>query len=90
MARCSFDIHMQDIMGTLVVGASLIMLHPGGNMDFEYLAAVIKNKNITLMHAVPSLMSSFSNFLEECNCSSLVDTLRTLICGGQLAYAIKF
>ncbi|CAF4666490.1 unnamed protein product [Rotaria socialis] len=83
MARCSFDIHMQDIMGTLVVGASLVMLRPRGNMDFEYLAAVIKNKKITLMHAVPSLLSSFSNFLEERNCRSVMDTVHTLCSSGE-------
>ena len=37
MARCSFDIHVQEILGTLMIGATLVMLHPRGNIDFEYL-----------------------------------------------------
>ena len=28
MARCSFDIHVQEILGTLMIGATLVMLHP--------------------------------------------------------------
>ncbi|CAF4311925.1 unnamed protein product, partial [Adineta steineri] len=34
MTRCSFDIHVQEILGTLLVGGTLIMLHPGGTIDF--------------------------------------------------------
>ena len=30
MARCSFDVHVQDILGTLMIGATLIMLRPEG------------------------------------------------------------
>ena len=38
MARCSFDTHVQDILGTLMIGATLIMLHPEGTIDFDYLS----------------------------------------------------
>ncbi|CAF3842764.1 unnamed protein product, partial [Adineta steineri] len=38
MTRCSFDIHVQEILGTLLVGGTLIMLHPGGTIDFDYLS----------------------------------------------------
>ncbi|CAF4473575.1 unnamed protein product, partial [Adineta steineri] len=38
MTRCSFDIHVQEILGTLMNGATLVMLHPRGTLDFEYLA----------------------------------------------------
>ncbi|CAF3939902.1 unnamed protein product, partial [Adineta steineri] len=40
MTRCSFDIHVQEILGTLLVGGALIMLHPGGTTDFDYLSEV--------------------------------------------------
>ncbi|CAF1360905.1 unnamed protein product [Adineta steineri] len=38
MTRCSFDIHVQEILGTLLVGGTLIMLHPGGTINFDYLS----------------------------------------------------
>ena len=47
MSRCSFDIHIQDIMGTLLAGATVVMLHPRGNMDFEYLVKTMKSKQIS-------------------------------------------
>ncbi|CAF4429232.1 unnamed protein product, partial [Adineta steineri] len=50
MTRCSFDIHVQEILGTLLVGGTLIMLHPGGTIDFYYLSEVLQNKQITNLH----------------------------------------
>jgi non-ribosomal peptide synthetase component F len=83
MARCSFDIHMQDIVGTLTVGATLVMLRPKGNMDYEYLAGVLREKQITHMHAVPTLLSSFFHFLEENNHFSAKLSLRSLCSSGK-------
>ena len=34
MASCSFDVHVQDILGTLMVGGTLIMLHPRWKYGF--------------------------------------------------------
>ncbi|CAF4192582.1 unnamed protein product, partial [Adineta steineri] len=33
MASCSFDNHFQETLGTLMIGAGLVMLHPHGNKD---------------------------------------------------------
>ena len=50
MARCTFDIHVQEILGTLMIGATLVMLRPRGNIDFDYLYAVLEQKQISYMH----------------------------------------
>ncbi|CAF4262243.1 unnamed protein product, partial [Adineta steineri] len=44
MTRSSFDIHVQEILGILLVGGSLIMLHPGGTIDFDYLSTVSQSE----------------------------------------------
>ena len=67
MARCSFDIHVQEILGTLISGASLIMLRPRGTIDFEYFSQVLTKNQITYMHTVPSFLQSFFTFIEQCN-----------------------
>ncbi len=41
MGRCSFDIHVQEILGTLMVGGTVVMLHPRGNIDFDYLSVTL-------------------------------------------------
>jgi non-ribosomal peptide synthetase component F len=82
MAHCSFDNHLLSLVGTLVSGATLVMLRPEGNMDFEYLAEVLSQKQITVMHAVPSLLNALFNFLKQNNRTSAVKWLRSLCSGG--------
>ena len=86
MARCSFDIHVQEILGTLMGGASLVMLHPRGTIDFEYLSKVLYKKQITYMHTVPSLFHSFFTFIEESNNQYALKYLRSLCSIGKLQF----
>ena len=83
MAECSFDNHLLSLVGTLIVGATLVMLQPQGNMRLEYLAAVLREKQITCMHAVPTLLNSLFNYLKENSRVSAVATLRSLCSGGE-------
>jgi non-ribosomal peptide synthetase component F len=78
---CSFDAHIQDICGTLLIGGTVVLLRPNGNLDFEYLFNVLTNKHVTLMLLVPSLVNSFCKFLEYNNSS--LKTMRSLCCVGQ-------
>ncbi|CAF3947469.1 unnamed protein product, partial [Adineta steineri] len=83
MARCSFDNHLLSLVGTLIVGATLVMLRSEGNMDLEYLARVLDQKQITVMHAVPSLLNSLFEFLRISKRKSAVKWLRSLCSGGE-------
>ena len=88
ISRCSFDIHMQDIVGALIVGSGLVMLRPKGTMDFDYLAGLLEKKQISFMHIVPTLVNSLFNYLIENGIVSSVATLRSLCSIGEL-YSIK-
>ena len=83
MARCSFDIHVQEILGIMMSGATLIMLHPGGTIDFDYLSKVVNSKQITYMHTVPSLLHTFLTFIEQYNTRDTVKYLRSLCSIGE-------
>ncbi len=83
MARCSFDIHVQEIFGSLMIGAALIMLHPSGTIDFHYLSEMFEKKQITFMDTVPSLINSFFLFLKKNNKQKAVQYLRSLCIGGK-------
>jgi non-ribosomal peptide synthetase component F len=84
MSRCSFDIHVQEILGTLVIGATLVMLHPRGTIQFDYLFEVLDKKQITYMHAVPSLLQSFFTFIEQYYNRRGIQYLRSLCSSGAL------
>ncbi|CAF4081742.1 unnamed protein product, partial [Adineta steineri] len=83
IARCSFDVHVQDIMGTFAIGSSLIMLHPGGIMDFDYLVSVFKEKNITCITTVPTIINNFFTYLQQQNHHNVAQYLRSVCSGGE-------
>ena len=82
MASCSYDVHVQEVVGALAVGASIIMLHPEGNMDHEYVTKTLKGKHVSYMQCVPAYLDSLVQFLQSCDDSKL-STLRTLDLGGK-------
>jgi non-ribosomal peptide synthetase component F len=91
MSRCSFDIHVQEMWGTLINGATLVMLHPRGTMDFEYLSGVLERKQITYMHSVPSLLYQFFTYIQEHNNQQATQRLRSLCSSGRcLANVLEY
>ncbi|CAF4177261.1 unnamed protein product, partial [Adineta steineri] len=83
MARCSFDNHVQEIIGSLIIGATIIMLHPRGTVELNYLAEVMRNKQITYMHSVPSLLRNFFTFLKQNHYLHVVKYIRSLCTIGE-------
>ncbi|CAF1473510.1 unnamed protein product, partial [Adineta steineri] len=83
MARCSFDNHIQEIIGSLIIGATIIMLRPRGTVELNYLAEIMKNKQVTYMHSVPSLLRNFFTFLKQNHYLHVVKYLRSLCTIGE-------
>ncbi|CAF4447973.1 unnamed protein product, partial [Rotaria sp. Silwood2] len=53
MTPCSFDGHLEDIVGTLIVGGTLVMLRPHGHMDFEYLSNATDTMTVPIGSLLP-------------------------------------
>jgi acyl-coenzyme A synthetase/AMP-(fatty) acid ligase len=83
MGRCTFDIHVQDVIGTLIVGATVVMLRPDGNMDLEYLAGILREKEISYMFIVPTVLNSLGNYFKENNSVTHVESLHSICSGGK-------
>ena len=83
MIRCTFDNHIQEIIGSLMIGATLIMLRRRGTVEFDYLAAVMRNKHISYMHSVPSLFRNLFIFLKSTNKLCSVRHLRSICTIGK-------
>ncbi|CAF4265457.1 unnamed protein product, partial [Adineta steineri] len=81
--RCSFDVHLLEIIGTLILGGTLVMLRPDGILDLEYFSSVIKEKQITCIQAVPSLFRALFNFFMETSQSIHSLCLRSLCISGE-------
>jgi non-ribosomal peptide synthetase component F len=83
IARCSFDVHVLDIMGTLIICGTVIMLRPEGILDVDYVVSVLKKKQITYIQAVPSLLRIFFTFLSETRNIADVLFLRSICSSGK-------
>ncbi|CAF1082315.1 unnamed protein product [Adineta steineri] len=84
ISRCSFDTHVQDIMGTLITGATLVMLHPGGIIDLQYFTDIIKKKSVTCFTSVPSILHHLFSFLKQSNDSSTLISVERVCTGGEM------
>ncbi|CAF4029268.1 unnamed protein product [Adineta steineri] len=83
IARSSFDIHVQEILGALIHGATLVMLHPRGTIDFDYLSDIVHMKQVTYILLVPSLLQSFFTLIAQSSKTATSKTFRSLCTGGE-------
>ena len=81
IATCTFDAHIQEILGSLMCSATLILLHPEGNMDFSYVTRTLQVKQVTCMDSVPSFLNHILDILKSSDLCSWL-TIRTLCCVG--------
>ncbi|NRR24830.1 non-ribosomal peptide synthetase [Brevibacillus sp. MS2.2] len=60
----TFDVSVWELFGWYFQGASVCFLEPGKEKDPEAILATIARERITLLHFVPSMLSSFLSYVE--------------------------
>ncbi|MFL6126905.1 amino acid adenylation domain-containing protein, partial [Actinophytocola sp.] len=75
----SFDVSVWEFLWPLVAGATEVVARPDGHKDPAYLASLIRDRGVTTVHFVPSMLQVF---LREPG-SSACTTLRRVICSGE-------
>jgi amino acid adenylation domain-containing protein len=78
-ASFSFDFSVWEVFGPLIAGAQVVLARPGGQGDAPYLAREIRQREVTLVHFIPSMLQAFlaEEGLEGCA------SLRFLFSGGE-------
>ncbi|CAF4277757.1 unnamed protein product, partial [Adineta steineri] len=82
MASCSYDVHAQEIIGALITGPTIIMLHPEGNMDLDYMVKTLNEKQISYLQCVPAYVNILLEFLRSHSIPNL-SSLRNVDIGGE-------
>ncbi len=80
----TFDVSVWEFLWPLVVGASVVVSEPGGHMVPSYMVSLIREKRVTAMHFVPSMLRLFlfAPGIEDL-------PLRKVFCSGEaLPYAL--
>jgi amino acid adenylation domain-containing protein len=76
----TFDVSVWEFFWPIMAGASIVVATPEGHKDSHYLAQIIHDKKITVLHFVPSMLRLF---LDEQNLAQSSNTLRHVICSGE-------
>ncbi|HJS23707.1 MAG TPA: amino acid adenylation domain-containing protein [Pyrinomonadaceae bacterium] len=83
----SFDVSVWEFFWPLMTGARLVVARPGGHQEPAYLARLVEEQQITMLHFVPSMLQQF---VEEPRVQSLCSSVRQVVCSGEaLSYALQ-
>ncbi|MFD4599967.1 non-ribosomal peptide synthase/polyketide synthase [Streptomyces sp. NPDC058464] len=75
----SFDVSVWEFFWPLITGAALVVARPEGHRDPAYLAALIREQDVTTVHFVPSMLQLFLEEPTAVGCTGL----RRVLCSGE-------
>ena len=75
----SFDVSVWEFLWPLITGATEVVARPDGHKDPAYLARLIREREVTTVHFVPSMLQVF---LQEPTVSACT-SLRRVLCSGE-------
>lgn len=75
----TFDVSVWELFWPLLAGAQVVISRPGGHRDPLYLEGVIQEREVTVLHFVPSMLALF---LEQTDHES-VKPVRLMFCSGE-------
>ncbi|WP_190126633.1 non-ribosomal peptide synthetase, partial [Streptomyces inusitatus] len=74
-----FDVSVWELFWPLTEGAPLVIARPDGHRDPEYLASLIREERVSVLHFVPSMLEAFVGEVEVASCPGL----RLVVCSGE-------
>ncbi|WP_159062120.1 non-ribosomal peptide synthetase, partial [Streptomyces caniscabiei] len=86
-----FDVSVWEVFWTLTRGATLVVARPDGHRDPAYLARLVRDERVTVIHFVPAMLGPFLDEYDEydeCdeyreNEAGPTPSLRMVSCGGE-------
>ncbi|MER6799702.1 non-ribosomal peptide synthetase, partial [Amycolatopsis mediterranei] len=75
----SFDVSVWEFLWPLITGATEVLARPDGHKDPAYLARLIRDRDITTVHFVPSMLQVFLQEPAAAECTNL----RRVLCSGE-------
>ncbi|MDT0572596.1 non-ribosomal peptide synthetase [Streptomyces sp. DSM 3412] len=77
-----FDVSVWEVFWTLTRGATLVVARPDGHRDPVYLARLVRDERVTVIHFVPAMLGPFLDEYDE-NEAGPPPSLRMVSCGGE-------
>jgi amino acid adenylation domain-containing protein/non-ribosomal peptide synthase protein (TIGR01720 family) len=74
-----FDVSVWEFFLPLITGCKLVIPRPEGHKDSDYLRELIATHKVTMIHFVPSMLSTFLLDIDVSKCASL----KNVVCSGE-------
>lgn len=86
ISQDTFDAHLQEILGAVLVGGTSVLLKPGGaHLNTAYLTQTISQHQVTLTNLVPSMAIALIDYLTRLN-QRFSSSLRIVISTGNIFF----
>ncbi len=82
-APLTFDVSVWELFWAAMVGASVRFLSAGGRRDPARILDAIEHGGVTVLHFVPSLLRSFTEYLDAVRRRGALDGLKYVFCSGE-------
>jgi non-ribosomal peptide synthetase component F len=79
----TFNVHLLEIIGTLITGGQVILLHPNGNLNMNFFSQTISCQQVTYLNIVPSLLTILIDYLRVTNNRECLKKLRSISLEGK-------
>ncbi|WP_051541403.1 non-ribosomal peptide synthetase [Caldalkalibacillus mannanilyticus] len=79
----TFDASIWELFWWMLSGARVCLLEPGGEKDPAVILQTIEQKQITMIHFIPSMLSPFVEYVEQQNMSHRAKSLKQVFSGGE-------
>ena len=76
----SFDVSVWEFFWPIMTGACMVLARPDGHKDSTYMARLIQQESVSIVHFVPSMLRLF---LDETGLEVSCQSLRHVICSGE-------
>ncbi|MCP4149015.1 MAG: amino acid adenylation domain-containing protein, partial [bacterium] len=79
----TFDVSVWELFWWGIEGATQCLLGPGEEKDPGAIVETIEKRNVTVMHFVPSMLSTFLEYIETSGCSDKLGGLKQVFASGE-------
>ncbi len=86
----TFDIHLSEIMATLITGGQVTLLHPNGNLNMNHFSKTISHQQVTCLNIAPSLLTMLIDHLCNIVDKDCLKTLRCVLFHGKKTHYTNF
>lgn len=82
VSPCSWLVHLWEILLPLMVGGTVILLHPGGHMDVAYLSETLSSQQVTTIIISPGIIRGLIHYVEDTQRTEIFRSVRRVYTGG--------